>query len=114
TSPNDLVVGFGMTNGAFSSAGSGFTSRINTTPSADIAEDATAVTAGSYAATAPLPSRAGWLMQAIALKPVASSSGADGGVGGSSITIGETNILASDDGGNANLLLAQKATLAQP
>jgi hypothetical protein len=30
------------------------------------------------------------------------------------VTIGETNILSSDDSGNANLLLAQAASLSQP
>jgi len=35
-------------------------------------------------------------------------------VGATSITIGETNILSAGDNGNANLLLAQNTTLAQP
>jgi hypothetical protein len=39
--------------------------------------------------------------------------GVDGGNPGSSFTIGETNVLSNDDNGNANLLLAQQATLGQ-
>jgi hypothetical protein len=38
---------------------------------------------------------------------------AAGGGGGSTITIGETNILAGDDSGNGNLLIGQTATLSQ-
>ena len=43
-----------MTTGGFSTAGTGFTTRIITNPDADIAQDRTVTTAGAYTATASL------------------------------------------------------------
>jgi hypothetical protein len=72
TSANDLIFGAGMTIARFSAAGAGFISRIITTPDADIAEDKTVSTTGSYSATAP-NSSGSWVMQMVALR--ASGSG---------------------------------------
>jgi hypothetical protein len=58
---NELLVGAGMTAGNFIAAGSGYTSRIITTPDADIAEDQHVSAAGSYHATATVAGS--WLMQ---------------------------------------------------
>ena len=52
-SANELIVGAGMTAGAFTKAGTGFTLRTITSPDADIAEDQITTAAGSYSATAP-------------------------------------------------------------
>jgi hypothetical protein len=57
-----LIFGAGMTAGRFTGAGTGFTSRIITTPDADIAEDQTVSATGSYSATAP-GSASSWVMQ---------------------------------------------------
>jgi hypothetical protein len=75
TSANDLIVGLGMTAGAFSGAGGGFRARVVTAPDGDIAEDRTGATAGAYAATAPLAGSAAWLMQAVALRAATSAPG---------------------------------------
>ena len=55
-----------IVTGGFTGAGSGFTSRIITTPDADIAEDKVVTNSGSYNATATCS--AAWVMQMIAFK----------------------------------------------
>ena len=62
TAANELIFGAGMTLATFTGAGTGFTSRIITSPDADIAEDRTVTTTGSYSATAP-NSSSNWVMQ---------------------------------------------------
>ena len=72
TSTNDLIFGAGTTIAAFRAGGSGFISRIITSPDTDIAEDKTVSTTGSYSATAP-NSSGSWVMQMVAFR--ASGSG---------------------------------------
>ena len=74
TSANELIFGAGMTIATFTGAGSGFISRIITTPDADIAEDRTVSATGSYSATAP-NSSSNWVMQMATFK----ASGQGGG-----------------------------------
>ena len=74
TSANDLIFGAGMTTAHFSGAGTGFVSRIITSPDADIAEDRTVSATGSYSATAP-NSSGNWVMQMVAFR----ASGSGGG-----------------------------------
>jgi hypothetical protein len=62
TAANELIFGAGMTIARFTAAGSGFISRIITSPDADIAEDRTVAATGSYSATAP-NSTSNWVMQ---------------------------------------------------
>jgi hypothetical protein len=64
----ELVIGAGMTAWAFSGAGTGFTTRIITSPDADIAEDRFVTATGSYSATAPLVGSAAWVMQVATFK----------------------------------------------
>jgi glucose/arabinose dehydrogenase/PKD repeat protein len=64
---SELIFGAGTTGGAFSAAGAGFTKRA-ITQDADIAEDRTVTTAGSYSATATLSPSAGWVMQIATFK----------------------------------------------
>ena len=75
TAPNELIFGAGMTTGGFSTAGTGFTTRIITNPDADIAQDRTVTTAGAYTATAPLGGSAAWVMQIATFK--ATTTGGD-------------------------------------
>ncbi|WP_157868763.1 heparin lyase I family protein [Mycolicibacterium chubuense] len=63
TAGNELVFGAGITTGGFTAAGSGFSSRIITTPDGDIAQDKAVSTAGRYSATASLRGYSRWLMQ---------------------------------------------------
>jgi hypothetical protein len=67
TSANELIFGAGMTAAVFTGAGTGFVSRIITTPDADIAEDRTVAATGSYSATAANKSSS-WVMQMVTLK----------------------------------------------
>ena len=67
TSANDLLFGAGMTTAHFTGPGTGFISRIITNPDADIAEDRTVSTTGSYSATAP-NSSGSWVMQMVAFR----------------------------------------------
>jgi glucose/arabinose dehydrogenase/PKD repeat protein len=62
----ELLLGVGMTSGAFSGAGTGYTTRIITNPDADIAEDRVVSSVGSYNATAP--QNGTWVMQMVAFK----------------------------------------------
>ena len=48
--------------------GSGFTSRLLTSPDADIAEDEMVGAVGSYSATAPLSVSGAWIMQMVAFR----------------------------------------------
>jgi hypothetical protein len=57
-----------MTTGTFSTAGANFTSRIITTPDADIAEDRFVTATGSYSAAASLGGSAAWVMQVATFK----------------------------------------------
>jgi hypothetical protein len=62
TAANELIFGAGMTDAQFTGTGSGFTSRIITTPDADIAEDKIVSSIADYSAAAPAPSSK-WVMQ---------------------------------------------------
>jgi hypothetical protein len=59
---NELIFGAGMTLATFTGPGTGFTTRIITSPDADIAEDRTVTATGSYSATAP-NTTSNWVMQ---------------------------------------------------
>ena len=74
TTPNELLFAAGTTTGGFTTAGTGFTTRIITTPDADIAEDQTATTTGTYTATAPLGGTAPWILQIATFKAAAGST----------------------------------------
>jgi IPT/TIG domain len=62
-SATELIVGAGMTAGAFTTAGTGFTSRIITSPDADISEDQMTGTTGSYSATSATSTNTPWVIQ---------------------------------------------------
>ncbi len=57
-----------MTTGGFSTAGTGFTTRVITNPDADIAADRLVGSAGDYNATANLSGSAAWIMQVAAFR----------------------------------------------
>lgn len=68
TTARELIFGAGTTAGGFSAAGSGFSTRIITSPDLDIAEDRFVTTTGSYGATASLSGSAAWVMQVATFK----------------------------------------------
>jgi PKD repeat protein len=67
TTPAELLVGAGTTMGAFTGAGSGYTSRIITQPDQDILEDRVVTTAGSARATASATT-SNWVMQLVTFR----------------------------------------------
>jgi hypothetical protein len=67
TAANDLIIGAGTTGGLFTAPGSGFTSRIITSPDGDILEDRIGAAAGSYTATASAQNST-WVMQMVAFR----------------------------------------------
>jgi glucose/arabinose dehydrogenase/chitodextrinase len=68
TAAHELVFGAGTTTGGFSSAGSGFTLRVITSPDLDIVQDRFVTATGSYSATASLSGSAAWVMQVATFK----------------------------------------------
>jgi hypothetical protein len=66
--PVDLLVGANITWSLTSGPGANFTSRLLTSPDGDIVEDRVVKVAGSYSASAPLVSSAGWVMQLVAFR----------------------------------------------
>ena len=68
TAANELLFAAGTTTGVFSGAGTGFTSRIITSPDADIVEDRLVTATGSYNATAVQTGSAAWVMQMVTFK----------------------------------------------
>lgn len=67
---HELIFGAGTTFGGFTAAGSGFTTRVITSPDLDIAQDRFVTAAGSYSATASLAGSAAWVMQVATFKAV--------------------------------------------
>ena len=63
TSANELIFGANTVATGNAAAGSGFTSRIITSPDGDLAEDKIVTTAGSNSATATLTASGPWVMQ---------------------------------------------------
>jgi fibronectin type 3 domain-containing protein len=76
TNATDLIFGANLVQTVTSGAGSGFTSRMITSPDGDIAEDRMVTSAGSYSATAPLSSGQ-WIMQMVAFRTPVSGGGTD-------------------------------------
>jgi Concanavalin A-like lectin/glucanases superfamily/Chitobiase/beta-hexosaminidase C-terminal domain/IPT/TIG domain/Fibronectin type III domain len=77
TSANELIFGADMVATATTGAGSGFASRIITSPNGDIAEDKVVTTAGSNTATAAVGSAGPWVMQMVTFTASSGSSGGD-------------------------------------
>ena len=102
TSANELIFGANTVYTGNAAAGSGFTSRIITSPDGDIAEDKLVTTAGSNSATATLSSTGPWVMQMVTFSattgpaPSVSSVSPNNGptAGGTAVTISGTNFAA--------------------
>jgi hypothetical protein len=70
TNATDLIFGANLVQTGTTGPGSGFTSRLLTSPDGDIAEDRTVVATGSYSATAPVSPSNLWIMQMVAFRTV--------------------------------------------
>jgi hypothetical protein len=68
TAASELIFGANYVLGSTTGAGTGFTSRIITTPDSDIAEDRVVNAIGTYSATAPGSGATGWIMQMATFK----------------------------------------------
>ena len=68
TNPTDLLFGANLVQSLTTGPGSGFTSRLLTSPDGDIAEDSMVTATGSYSATAPLSTSSQWIMQMVAFR----------------------------------------------
>ena len=74
TNPTDLIFGANLVQTITSGPGSGFTSRMITSPDGDIAEDEMVTSTGAYSATAPVSPSGPWIMQMVAFRtPVTGS-----------------------------------------
>jgi hypothetical protein len=99
---NDLLFAANMVSTGTPGSGSGFTSRLITSPDGDIVEDRLVTATGSYSATAPVSPAGAWVIQMVALSAlsapgptvtsVSPSSGAAGG--GTAVTITGTNFVS--------------------
>ncbi|HEX2784516.1 MAG TPA: DUF4038 domain-containing protein [Ilumatobacteraceae bacterium] len=72
TSNNELVFGAGMTTGTFSGAGSGFTTRVITSPDADIVFDKSVSATGSYNVSAR--QTGSWVLQMATFRSTAAAA----------------------------------------
>jgi hypothetical protein len=68
TVASELIFGANTVATLTKAAGSGFTSRIITSPNGDIAEDKVVTTAGSNSAAATLSASGPWVMQMVTFK----------------------------------------------
>ncbi len=75
TNATDMIFGANLVQTQTTGPGSGFTSRLLTSPDSDIAEDEMVTAVGSYSATAPLSSGE-WIMQMVAFRTATCSSSA--------------------------------------
>ena len=99
TSANELIFGAGIVSSTTKAAGSGFTSRVITSPDGDIAEDKVVTTAGSNSATATLTTSGPWVMQMATFSTVSGPAPTVTGVspntgpstGGTAVTITGTD-----------------------
>ncbi len=102
TNANELIFGANYVSTLTGAAGSGFTSRIITSPDGDIAEDKVVTVVGSNNATATLTSAGPWVMQMVTFSaasgpvPTVSSVSPNSGstAGGTAVTITGTNFVA--------------------
>jgi len=72
TNANDLLVGANLVQTNTNGPGTGYTSRVITSPDGDILEDQVVTTTGSYSATASISSGA-WVMQMVAFRAAGSA-----------------------------------------
>lgn len=98
TVASDLIFAAGTVATGVAKAGSGFTSRIITSPDSDIAEDKSVTAVGSYSASATLGSAGAWVMQMTAfsastgtvqttLSSVSCSAGSETGAASDACTV---------------------------
>ena len=68
TNATDLLFGANLVVSSTTGPGSGFTTRLLTSPDGDIAEDLMVTATGTYSVSAPLSSSNFWIMQMVAFR----------------------------------------------
>ncbi|WP_353063329.1 choice-of-anchor D domain-containing protein [Tunturibacter psychrotolerans] len=106
-SPNELVFGANTVATATNAAGSGFTSRVITTPDGDIAEDKIVTTAGSNSTKATLASSGPWVMQMVTFGTVAVTATPQISASAGSLSFGSVTVNSS---GTQSLTLTSSGT----
>jgi len=110
---NDLIVGGNTVATTTTSAGTGYTARIITTPNGDLAEDRVVTATGSYHATATLSGGGPWVMQAVAFRaagapPSPSAPGNLTALATSNSQINLSWLAASESGGTISTYLVER------
>ena len=102
TNANDLLFAANMVSTGTPGSGSGFTSRLITSPDGDIVEDRLVTATGSYSATAPVSPAGAWVIQMVALSALSApgptvtsvSPGSGAAGGGTAVAITGTNFVS--------------------
>jgi fibronectin type 3 domain-containing protein len=95
TNPTDLLFAANMVATFTTTPGTGFTSRIITSPDGDMAEERMVTATGTYSATATLSSAGPWVMQMVAFRTT--------GSGDTTSPTAPTNLTATVSGSQINL-----------
>ena len=122
TGANELIFGANTVSTLNGAAGTGFTSRIITTPNGDIAEDKIVTAAGSNSATATLTASGPWVMQMATFSsgptPTVGSVNPNTGTtaGGTAVTITGTNFASGatvtfGSGSATNVVVVNSTTI---
>jgi hypothetical protein len=106
-SANELIFGANTVATATKAAGSGFTSRVITTPDGDVAEDEIVTTAGSNSAKATLASSGPWVMQMVAFGTGAVAATPQLSASAGSLSFGNVTVNSS---GTQSLTLTSSGT----
>jgi hypothetical protein len=95
TNPLDLIFGANLVQSLTAGPGSGFTSRLLTSPDGDIAEDMMVTSAGNYSTVAPLDTASQWVMQMVAFRTPAGTTTPVASLSNNSINFGSLSTGAS-------------------
>ena len=112
TNPLDLIFGANLVQTLTTGAGSGFTSRLLTSPDGDIAEDMMVTATGSYTATAPVSPAGQWIMQMVAFRTPTGLSTPVASLSSTSLSFGSVTTGTSSSPQPVTLLNTGSATLA--
>ncbi len=111
TNPLDLIFGANLVQTLTAGAGSGFTSRLLTSPDGDIAEDMMVTSTGSYTATAPLSPAGQWIMQMVAFRTPAGTTTPVASLSSNSVSFGSVTTGTSSSPQPVTLSNTGSATL---
>lgn len=118
TNANDLLIGANLVQSPTTGPGTGYNSRVITTPSGDIFEDRIVTATGNYSATAPLAASARFIIQMVAFREAANHAPVVNAGPNQTITLPANTInlagTAIDDGLPINTLTITWSELSGP